>query len=257
MDLSNIAQSLEKIYKKSKEDSYIAKIIRAIPSGGDSSFTNKVGHDGLVLDYNFQNNTPAHLFARTMAICKYMQELSLINVDNDMILPIKVYRSVNLPVDYKDDIVQPVPFSTSWNMDFAVNWTVGSCCVYEITVPFDTFLPLSVPSTASEKLRQLGLNQSQEEVILPPCILSTRDEYVFETESKRVRVVRCDAVRLTPLEMVQYYPEKYRAELEKAVKSSDFKGWINERLIQYYDYEGNEEFETREEDEDEEIPEWD
>ena len=234
MDIQNIIQTMISVYTKSKEDDYVAKIIKSIPSGGDSSFTNKVGKGGKIKDFNFPHNTPLHLFARTLALSKFTQAITQNKINPDFHCPIKVYRAMNLP-NSKRVIVQPVPFSTTWNLKFAMSWMEKSgCCIYEITVAFDTFLPLSVPSGSTSKFKRFALNQSQEEVILPPCKLTKKGEYIITMGKKSVRVITCIATRLLPTEIVDCYPEKYKTELLKVVHS---KGWMNEKLLQYYDCE--------------------
>jgi hypothetical protein len=191
----------------------------------------------MVKDYDYHHNNPLHLFARAIALCKYMQ--SLVETSESPILesdfyPIKVYRAINLP-DFVDDIlVEPVPFSTTWNMDFALGWTVDVCCVFEINVTFNTILPLSLPIVS-----EFSLNQEQEEVVLPPCRLVKKGQYLRTFQGKYITVIQCDAVRLSPMEMIDFYPKKYIKTLAHAM-ATDLNGWINHKLFEYYDYEGGE-----------------
>jgi hypothetical protein len=253
MDVEKICKKMVKISTTSKEDSYISKLIRSIVSGGDSSFTNKVDQYGMVKDFSYANNNPMHLFARSLKLCKFMEEL---DIDIFYKFPIKLYRSVNLKELPRHNIIQPLPFSTTWNRTIALDWTDLNCSLFEITVKFGTILPLSIPSEVDhDELKRISLNQVQEEVVLPPCRLKLLSRYQIQTIDKNVDIIECEAIRLTPKEMIEFYPEKYKNTLYKSINSI---GWVDEKLLQYYDVEDmdDEIIENIISSSDEDIPEW-
>jgi hypothetical protein len=257
MDIKNICENMVRIYRQTRDtEDYISKILLAISSGGASSFTNKVGIDGMIINETGVCNASTHLFARVMALCRYTQELVQTNkypINPVFKRPIKVFRAVNLPTDFSNDpFVQPVPFSTTWNRNFAIDWlsSENGCCIFEITVNYDTFLPLSLPGEVDSPLKQYSLNQSQEEVVLLPSVLSKTGEYTIVRNGRSIRVIECIATRISPSDMIRYYPAHIRILLRDAVASGNLDGWINRKLLEYYSCEFTVEEDTETE------PEW-
>jgi hypothetical protein len=244
MDIKHICENMVRAYHQSRDtEDYISKILLTISSGGSSSFTNKIGTDGMIINETGVCDSSVHLFARVMALCKYIQELVQTNkhqISPMFKLPIKVFRAVNLPAGFLNDtFIQPVPFSTTWNRNFAIDWLTDDdgCCIFEITVNYDTFLPLSLPNEVDSPLKQYALNQTQEEVVLPPSVLSKTGEYTITRDERQIRVIECVANRTPPLEMIRYYPEHARPILREAVTSGKLDGWINQKLLEYYNSE--------------------
>ena len=254
MDVTNVCDKIEEIFSTVSEQSYLSNIIRTISSGGDSSFTNKVGRNGMILPYSYQNNNPSHLFARTLRLCQFMEKIETSRISRECKRPLKLYRAVHMaPFDVT---YSPLPFSTSWNRDFTINWAVEECCILEITVDFDTILPLSLPNEVDNPdIKRMALNQSQEEVVLPPCRFQKTSSYKIVTPDKTVNVIVCNATRLSPIEMVRFYPDEYKSEIMSALKlqKSLFEGWINKKLLVYYESDIDEYYS----DDNEEEPQWD
>ena len=257
MDVKNLCEKMVKTSIKSKDNDYLATIIRTISSGGDSSFTNKVGKNGMVNDYVYPNNNPTHLFARSLHLCKFMEDLDLssdFKLNDDYKLPITVYRTVNFQSESADIVLaHPIPFSTSWNKNIAIDWLENTCCVFEIIVRFNSILPLSIPSEINNiNVKNIAINQIQEELVLPPCRFQQLSEYVIENGENKVRVIVCEAHRLSVTEMIDFYPKKYKRELLQ-ISNDATSGLINEKLLQYYEVEDDDEMEADEMEADEII----
>lgn len=253
MDVSNLCDKISEIYATVSEQTYISNILRTISSGGDSSFTNKVGRRGRIIPFSYHNNNPTHLFARSLRLCQFMSEIDTFSINKECKRPLKLYRAVHMePFEIS---YNPIPFSTSWNRDFTIEWAVEECCILEITVKFDSILPLSLPSEVENPgIKQIALNQAQEEVVLPPCRFEKKSGYTIVTPTKTVNVIVCDATRLTPRQMIEFYPDENKEELIRAFEPDDSikDGWINKKLLSYYESETAE----YDSDENEEEPEW-
>ena len=141
-----------------------------------------------------------------------------------------------MPQKHSGHIVQPIPFSASWSRDFAVNWIDNRfCCVFEITVDFNTFLPLSIPSNIHDpELKRKCVNQSQQEVFLPPCRLIKTGEYIIEKDGARTKIVQCNAKKLSKNQLAKHYPENVRKRIRSQSKAKTLDDWINEKLFEYY-----------------------
>jgi hypothetical protein len=224
--ICNIISKTTKLLRESRE-SYISQIIESIPEGRPSdSFTGQLDENGKVKEKNREKGF--QLFARTVELMRYMKKLG----KNVKIEPIIVYRSINME-EVGDIVSQPVPFSTTWEMDFAFEWTTGTCCVFEIVVDFSTFLPLSIPKNTTCHSRQLLINQQQYEVVLPPCKLVKTGEYRLRRKGRTIRVIKCLAIRLNIPEIISAYPQKTINGIYKNLKE-DADGFINEQLTNFY-----------------------
>ena len=228
MDIDYIKSLIIDINKQRENgESYITKMINTIPEGGEDSFSSKVGPTGII-----QTSKPESLFARSLAITAYMEQL----VDKKVRMPLILYRGTELLSTHLGHIVQPVPFSATWNRDFAIEWiNKKACCVFEITVGFNTFLPLSIPEEIHDAiLKRKCVNQSQQEVFLPACRLIKTGEYIIEKNGTRTRIIQCTAKKLAKNQLSRYYPENIKKQIKAISKRKDLQGWINEKLFEYY-----------------------
>ena len=167
-----------------QKDNAYGFMVRAIPSG---VFTNKMDGNG-----RFDKDVNLDLLLKTTRMfCEYTKmlnakALSSLDADSRDVLiaqpPIVLYRHVNIPVDkihaVGQRIIQPIPMSCTWSIEFAISWMHelhNSCCLYEITIPATAaFLPLSTHHDPAELpvSPEVPLNQRQYELAVAPCVLT-------------------------------------------------------------------------------------
>ena len=96
-------------------------------------------------------------------------------------------------------IIQPIPFSTTFNHEFAIRWGKNKpCCMFIIKVPFDyPVFYLADPKDNSPSF----INHTQYEITLPPSVISITNS--FEFEGKTI-VIGCIKNQI-PLEMLLSY----------------------------------------------------
>jgi hypothetical protein len=180
-ELSNLTQGMP------DPSNIHATVIRSIRSGGAGSFTNKINKLGEfsagVDTQSLYYNTLAFWDVANNIANKLSPEYNWELMQHQII----VYRYVERD-HHNGNIIQPIPMSCSWSIDFANEWRAGrGCCIYEIVLNQNSlFLSLSYPNSMFHTLRTLDenrdrlelfgelhylLNQDQLEITLPPCIL--------------------------------------------------------------------------------------
>ena len=171
-------QPIAKI-RANMHDDTIGALIRGIVSG--SSFTNKIDKNG-----RFNESANLHrllddarsFYSWTKSVNKHiLAKLSEKERSEILANEIVLYRHVGVDADKPAPIIhQPIPMSCTWSIDFAIEWSHGKCCVYEIHISAtDVFLPLSMPPDSrvpAECDVAKATNQSQYEVTVAPCRLT-------------------------------------------------------------------------------------
>jgi len=164
----------------SQDDDTIYHIVRNIASGG--SFTNKMNGDGngvfrpgVNLEKLLQSASIFYNWTKGLNENKFNRHFT--PVDQAAILgeQVTLYRHVRIsPANAVRNMIQPIPMSCTWDIDFAIGWMQShGCCICEMTIPStDVFLPLSMPPPAPAGVSPIPLNQSQYEVTVAPCILT-------------------------------------------------------------------------------------
>lgn len=161
------------------ETNTIGAVIRGIVSGG--SFTNKIDKNGRFnesIDKAALLTATRSFYAWTKSLNKArLAKLSEKEQGEILAEEIILYRHVGVDDDKPAPIIhQPIPMSCTWNIDFAIGWSHGKCCVYEIHMPAnDVFLPLSIPPDSHVPADcdvAKATNQAQHEVTVAPCHLT-------------------------------------------------------------------------------------
>lgn len=175
------------------EENIIITMYKTISSGG--AFTNKISKNGKFYDSinisELRINTNSFMDLAKKLLLNYEKKDDL---KNDTY--VKVYRMIKLTEINEEDIIQPIPFSCSWDIEFPIyKWGgIDDCCIFELIMRMDTlFLVTSNPDPNflcikdNEELLKaywktdenvLINNQEQLEVILPPCILQYIDKRI-------------------------------------------------------------------------------
>lgn len=168
-----------KMYEEDDGKCNIYNLIRTIASGG--AFTNKmdeIGNGRFKPDEDLGNLLEKtkcfYNWTKGLNLSKFNKKLSHDEQEEMKRERVTLYRHVRTnATNATRNIVQPIPMSCTWSIDFAIEW-MGSndCCVYEITMPStDVFLPLSLPPPHPATPSMVPLNQPQYEVTVAPCVL--------------------------------------------------------------------------------------
>lgn len=162
----------------SKEEDTIYHIVRNIASG---IFTNKMNGNGNGffkpgenLDKLLTSSLIFYNWTKGLNESKF-KKFTPVDQAAIRIEQVTLYRHVKIsPLNAVRNMMQPIPMSCTWDIDFAIGWMQSHpCCMCEITIPStDVFLPLSMPPPAPADMSPVPLNQSQYEVTVAPCILT-------------------------------------------------------------------------------------
>ena len=187
-------------------------LFKSIRSGG--AFTNKLDTNGkfinnIDLEELFINTKIYYNLAKLTRdyVMSFMSPETNVEFINKKI---KVYRFIQVS-DYQKGYLQPIPISCTWNIDFSKEWAgERNCCILEIYIDlYSLFISTSLPffgidpkatfydyTNSNNPKRLFILNQSQYEVILPPCVIipiSLREEPSYNGS---IKVVSCEAYQL-------------------------------------------------------------
>jgi len=162
----------------SQEEDTIYHIVRNITSG---TFTNKMNENGNGffkpgenLDKLLQSALIFYNWTKGLNESKF-RKFTPVDQAAIRIEQVTLYRHVKIsPLNAVRNMMQPIPMSCTWDIDFAIGWMQSHpCCMCEITIPStDVFLPLSMPPPAPADMSPVPLNQSQYEITVAPCILT-------------------------------------------------------------------------------------
>ena len=166
------------VYEEDDGKCNIYNLIRTIVSGG--AFTNKMDETGngsfkphLDLDKLLETTKCFYAWTKSFNSSRF-NKLTPPEQEEMKRERVTLFRHVRTnATNATRNIVQPIPMSCTWSIDFAIGW-MGSndCCVYEITMPStDVFLPLSLPPPHPATPSRIPLNQPQYEVTVAPCVL--------------------------------------------------------------------------------------
>ena len=158
---------------------------RSIRAGGSGSFTNKIDNDGIIRlsDSKLLEliNRVYSFYSLTSMINDEIKDILDIdyNNSNNPCNYIKMYRAVDFISEPPEKIIQPIPASCSWDINFPLfKW--GGTDQYlrkkilEIIIRKDIdFLQTSYPGDLTDIKQEIKIsNQDQLEVLLHPCILN-------------------------------------------------------------------------------------
>jgi hypothetical protein len=218
---------------------------RGIRSGG--SFTNKISSNGLLYD----GVNAEELYGRTIAFRNFAKEsFSSLSEYSIPFLEkqdkfesrasktyFKVYRLERRHPKFIADMLRPIPFSCSWDINFPLFQWGGfeSCCILEIIMSLNTsFLSTSNPdrnfrrnysdnhesfqdywhlvnqsnfSFDPDNIRRLNIqNDEQVEVVLPPCNLKyliSRTENITDPVTRVTKEITIYTFELNELNETQ------------------------------------------------------
>lgn len=163
----------------------IVDMYRSIRAGGSGSFTNKIDKDGMI---RLSDSKLLELINRVYSFYSLTSMINdeikdILNIDynnyNNPCNYIKIYRAVDFIDEPPNKIIQPIPASCSWDINFPLFKWGGTDQnlrkkILEIIIRKDLdFLPTSYPGDLTDIKQKININnQEQLEVLLPPCILN-------------------------------------------------------------------------------------
>jgi len=157
----------------------IGRVLRSIRVSG---FTNKMQKNGRFVSQNTPQLTD--LRDDTIRFWKWTKQLNERAGKPPLLETFKLYRSSDIDaLDAQRNSIQSIPFSCTWDINFAIAWMGGNhCCLFEINMTSDdVFLPVSLPvgqvhpdDTVQQHIdaQYVLFNPKQSEVIVAPCILN-------------------------------------------------------------------------------------
>ena len=193
-----------------------------------AGFTGLLESNGEIKKDFLEENGSKHLIEQYYKFFKYMYNIYPQSIrDNNKDFYYVFRHAEILHLNKGDKIIQPIPFSTSYDPLFSLVWGDDKvCCLFIIKVPLNypvVFLssPLYDPyqyGLSNDSFSSGYINQGQREITLPPSVLKINNIISISEYT----LVFCEIDKMIPFTILDKYltDKKYSDFLESAINSS-------------------------------------